>query len=1077
MSGYSEADLEYDVLEVLGELGWEPREGKQIAPGSGERESWAEVIIPARLREAVARINPGLPAQAVDDAVKLVLDFESQDLHSENFRIHQLLTKGIRGVSFTDKFGAEQNPTIHLVNRADPYRNDFMAARQVTVVNAGNKDIKVRFDVVLYLNGLPVAVVELKKPSDPNATIPAAKAQLDTYSSPKEVWAAFRANVICLVSDGVEARYGTAFTPWNHYAPWKVDEAGVEIADPGTWETSELYLALHGLFDARRFLDLLDGYVGFARSDEGLRKVIAKPHQYFAVDVAVRKTIEAVRSHGKAGVVWHTQGSGKSLEMEFYSGRVLKHSALGNPTIVVITDRTDLDDQLFQAFHASELLPEKPVPVTSRDQLRTELTNRRTGGVYFTTLQKFGKTKAEKDAGTPHPLLSDRRNVIVIVDEAHRSHYDDLDGYARHLRDALPNATMIAFTGTPIRTAEKDTTQVFGDVLATYDLTQAVKDGATVPVYYESRLIPVHLPRDLDAEELDETVDKATEGLDDSERKQVEQAAAVMTSVYGAPERLKQLASDIVAHWETRSTAMQEFIDASGKAMIVCGTREICAALYRQIIAIRQDWHSDAVTGGKIKVVYSSGPTDPEELREHRLRPSEHKTIQRRMKDADDELELIIVKDMLLTGFDAPPLHTLYLDRSMRGAQLMQTLARVNRTYKNKQDGLMVGYAPLHDNLLEALAEYTVNDQQSKPMGRELDDEQQGAIAKVRDILDVLGNVHLAGFPWREGLAAGNPQAWRDTVTGAASFLRDPKNPGNQVDEEAEQREPTLKERFAAESARLSRFYGLCGGTGLLNDVKDNIRFFKDVRTVMAKFDAADRVANGRPIPADIELYLKQVTAGAIEADAVTDLFSEAGLRRPDLSDLDEKYLKQVQAAKHPVLAIEALRRLVQQEMRKVTKHNIVRQQSFSDRLIDLMRKYTNQNLSAAEIIARLIEMAKEVSADAGRGARFTPELSPDELAFFDAVAEKDTVKDLMGEGDRSVGEEKLAAIARDLVIAVRTNLSVDWSARDDVQARLRSIIKRLLAKHGYPPEEEREAIDKVIQQLETFADEWTPAT
>ncbi|MEV4354069.1 type I restriction endonuclease subunit R [Nonomuraea sp. NPDC049625] len=1079
MSGYSEADLEYDVLEILGELGWEPKNGPQIAPGSGERESWDEAIIPGRLREAVARINPGLPAKAVNEVVQLVLTAESQDLRNENFRLHEFLTKGIRDIAYTDEYGAEQNPTVHLINRADPYKNDFLAVRQVTVVNPSNKDIKSRFDVVLYLNGLPVGVVELKKPGDPHAMPEIAKNQLDSYT--KDAWRAFRSNVVCLASDGIEARYGTAFTPWNHYAPWKVNDSGRLVEDVNSgWENSELVLALFGLFDPARFIELLDGYVGFFRSDNGLMKLVAKPHQYFAVKRAVSKTIEAVRSNGKAGVVWHTQGSGKSLEMELYSGQVLRHKSLGNPTIVVITDRTDLDDQLFQGFNASELLPEKPVPVTSRSHLRTELTNRRTGGIYFTTLQKFGRTKAERDSGTAHPLLSDRRNIIVIVDEAHRSHYDDLNGYARHLRDALPYATMIAFTGTPIRTAEKDTTAVFGELIDTYDLTRAVEDGATVPVFYESRLIPVHLPDGLTAEELDEKVDQATEGLDDNERKQVEQATAVMTSVYGAPARLEKLAADIVGHWEARSESMKQFIDAKGKAMIVCGTREICTALYRQIIAIKPEWHSDSVTEGKIKVIYSSSPSDPPELTAHRLRPSEHKAIQRRMKNADDDLEIIIVKDMLLTGFDAPPLHTLYLDRSMRGAQLMQTLARVNRTYLNKQDGLMVGYAPLHDNLLEALAEYSADDQsdaKSKPMGQDLLDEQHGAIAKVRDILDVLGNTHLHGYAWREGLAANSPKAWRDTVRGAAAFLRDPKHPGNQVDLEAEKPEPTLKERFAAESARLSRFYGLCGNTGLLNDVKDDIVFFKEVRTVMAKFDAAERVAEGRPIPAEVELFLKQITAGAIEADAVTDLFAEAGLTRPDLSDLDEEYLKRMQVAHQPVLAIEALRRLVQQEMRKVTKHNIVRQQSFSDRLIDLMRKYTNQNLSAAEIIAKLIEMAKEVSADARRGEQFNPALNSDELAFFDAVAAKDTVKALMGDGDASIGEQKLAAIARDLVVAVRKNLSTDWAARDDVQAKLRSIIKRLLAKHGYPPEEEKEAIDKVIQQLEAFADEWSPTT
>lgn len=1058
MSGYSEADLEHDVLEILAELGWEPREGKQIAKGSGERQSWKELIIPGQLREAVTKINPGLPPASVDEVVDLVLSPRSQDVKSENFRIHEYLTRGIRGIGFTDEYGAEQNPTVHLIDRADPYRNDFLAVRQVTVVDG---DTRRRFDVVLYLNGLPVAVFELKKAGDEHATPETAHAQLMAYV--RDVWQAFRCNVVCLASDGLRAQYGTAYTPYNHFAPWNVDDDGQPIEQPApTWEESELVLTLHGLFDPRRFVELLDGYVAFAQSEDGLLKRVAKPHQYFAVSKAVGKTVEAVRSNGKAGVVWHTQGSGKSMEMELYANQVLKHPALGNPTIVVITDRTDLDDQLFDGFNASELLPEKPVQVTSRDHLRTALTNRRTGGILFTTLQKFGRTDEEKNAGKAHPLLSDRRNIIVIVDEAHRSHYDSLNGYARHLRDALPYATMIAFTGTPISGTERDTRQVFGDYIDVYDLTRAVNDGATVPVYYESRLIPVSLPAGTDPEDLDEEADKATEGLDDSERRRVEQAAAALNAVYGAPARLKKLAADIVEHWEARSAAMKEFIDAPGKGMIVCSTREICANLYQQIIDLRPDWHSDAVDKGKIKVVYSTTNGDSENILKHRLRPSQHKAVQRRMKDEDDELELIIVKDMLLTGFDAPPLHTLYLDRSMRGAQLMQTLARVNRTFRNKQDGLMVGYAPLHENLLAALAEYTSNDQQTKPMGKDLDD----ALAKVRDLLDTLGNTLLADYPWREELRSKSPHAYRDTVLGVTNYLRDPKNPLNQVSDD----EPTLKERFTTQASRLARFFALCASSGELNDVRDDIAFFRDVRVWVVKFDAAERQAGGKPIPADVELYLKQLTAGAIEAGDVTDLFTAAGLERPDLSHLDEAYVKRMQEAKNPALAIEALRRLVQQEMRKVTRHNVVRQQSFSDRLLALMRKYTNQNLTAAEIIAELVAMAKEVAADADRGNLFDPKLSIDELAFYDAVAAKDSVKALMGEG-------KLADIARDLVKAVRNSLSTDWTARDDVQAKLRSTIKRLLAKHGYPPEEERDAIEKVIRQLETFADVWSPTS
>ncbi|MEV0590862.1 type I restriction endonuclease subunit R [Nonomuraea cavernae] len=1063
-SKLSEEQWETFALETLGELAWETTDGAKIAPGSevfetGARESWAELIIPGRLREAIKRINPQLPPAALDEVVDLVMTPKSLDAKSENLRVHEYLTQGVRSVVFTDAFGAEQNPTIHLIDRRQPYSNDFLAVRQVRVVDG---DASRRFDVVTYLNGLPVAVIELKKAGDPHATPEIAHAQLMTYVN--ELPWAFRCNVMCVITDGLETKYGTAFTSFNHFAPWNVDESGVPVPQPAAdWGDSEFNLTLHGLFEQRRLIELLDGFVAFAQTDEGLLKRVAKPHQYFAVSKAVEKTVEAVRSHGLAGVVWHTQGSGKSLEMELYTAQVLRHASLGNPTIVVLTDRTELDDQLFDGFKVSELLPERPRQVTSREELRTELSNRTTGGIYFTTLQKFGLTKEERARGDNHPTLSERRNIIVIVDEAHRSHYDSLNGYARHLRDALPYATMIAFTGTPISEADRDTRKVFGDYIDIYDLTRAVDDGATVPVYYQSRHIPLTLAEGVDQEELDEEADKITTGLDEAERERIQQAVAAMNAMYGAPDRLKKLAHDIVDHWAARSAEMRPFIDGPGKGMIVCATREICAKLYEQIIALKPDWHSDQSDQGKIKVVYSGEPGEKNEfIKRHVRKPSVQKAIKSRMKDEDDALELIIVKDMLLTGFDAPPLHTLYLDRPMKGALLMQTLARVNRTFQAKQDGLLVGYAPITDNLYAALQEYTTRDIETKPLGRDLED----AIAKVRDLVEVIGGTILAGFAWRAGLASRSPSAYRDTVLGAVNYLRSALTPGNQVHDPEE---PTLKERFRRESSRLARFWALCSSSGELNKFRDDIAFFAEVRVWMAKYDAAERQANGQPVPADVELYLRQLTAGAVEAGGVTDLFEAAGMPRPNLAHLDEAFLSRMQQAKHPQLAIEALRRLIEQEMRKVTKHNVVRQRSFSDRLIALMTKYTNQHLTTAQIIAELVAMAREVSADADRGKRFTPALDTDELAFYDAVAQNDAAVDVLGDG-------VLADIARDLVKAMKRDITTDWVSRDDVRAKLRSTIKRLLAKHGYPPDMEPTATELVLNQMETFAQEWSPS-
>ncbi len=1055
-SGMSEADWETLGMDTLGELAWQAVEGKKIAPGSGERESWAELIIPARLRAAIERINPGLAASAVQDAMQCVLSPTSRDAGEENRRVHQYLTEGIRSVVYTDEHGAEHNPTIRLIDYADPHANDFLAANQVVVIDG---DHKRRFDIVLYVNGLPLGVVEVKKAGDENAGLEGAHAQVMTYV--RELPLAFRCNVACVVSDGITARYGTAFTPFEHYAPWNVDDEGKPVPQPGESDADlAINLLLHGLFQQRRFIEILGGYVAFAHPDGAMVKRIAKPHQYFAVSRAVTKTLEAVRSNGHAGVVWHTQGSGKSMEMELYANQVLRHRSLGNPTLVVLTDRTDLDDQLYGTFEASELLPEAPLQVMSRGQLREELARRRSGGILFTTLQKFGRTKEERESGRAHPLLSDRRNVIVIVDEAHRSHYDDLNGYARHLRDALPHATMIAFTGTPVSEADHNTRDVFGDYIDIYDLTRAVDDGATVPVYYEPRLIPVDLPGDVDPELIDERADEVTAGLDDSERERIQQAVAVMNAVYGAPDRVRRLAEDLVAHWECRSEQMRKFIGGPGKGIIVCATRQICADLYRQIIAIGPDWHHDDIDKGKVKVVYTGGPSDSEDIQVHVRRPSQNKLVQRRAKDIDDDLELVIVQSMWLTGFDSPPLHTLYLDRPMRGAALMQALARVNRTFRDKQDGLLVGYAPLTENLYAALAEYTANDQRAKPLGRDLDE----AIAKVRDLIDVIGNVILAGYNWRARKAARSPRAFLNAVLGAVNYLRDPATVGNQVDEG----EPTLAERFRTAASKLARLYALCSSHKDMGAHRDDIAFFEEIRVWMAKFDAEDRRARGLPIPAEVELYLRQLTAGAVEAGEVTDLYEAAGIPRPDLSHLDEAFIERMQRARNPQLAIEALRRLVEQEMRRVTRHNIVRQQSFSNRLVALMTRYTNQNLSAAQVIAELVAMAREVSADANRGQQFAPALTSDELAFYDAVAQNESAVTEMGTG-------VLANIARDLVKSLRRDVSTDWVSRDDVRAKLRSTIKRLLARYGYPPDAQPTATELVLRQMETFAEEWSP--
>lgn len=683
MSVIPESEWETLALEWLADQEWQPTHGSEIAPSTEDgRTSWDDIVLPDRLLEKMRELNPNVPYEYLVQARAAVLAPESGDPLAENRRLHEILVKGFRGISYVDHEGLEQTPTIRLIG-ARPEDNELLAVQQVTVRNSEHQR---RFDVVLYLNGLPVAFFELKQAGSAQADLASAHAQLQTYL--REFPMVFRFAVVSVISDVITARYGTPFTPLEHFAPWNVDDDGKPIASGHSTDPEKMGLELEylidGVFNPERFLQIQRNFTAFDAGADGYLKRIAKPHQYFAVTKAVGNTVAAAESNGKAGVVWHTQGSGKSMEMELYAHLVARQPKLKNPTIVVVTDRRELDGQLFETFNRSELLDESPVKVTSREQLRDELTNRTTGGIYFTTLQKFSRTQAEREAGADHPLLTDRRNVIVVVDEAHRSHYDDLDGYARHLADAVPHATLIAFTGTPISFAERNTREVFGPYIDIYDLTRAVDDGATVPVYFEPRLIRVGLTEDVTEDDLDRAADEATRGLDDAERAQIEKSVAVINAVYGAPERVRSLAADIVEHWDGRSASLETFISTPGKAFIVTATRDIAARLYEEIFTLRPEWHNDAVDKGVIKVVYSGSAKDQGPVAKHVRRDAQDKIIQKRLKDPDDELQIVIVKDMMLTGFDAPPLHTLYLDRPLKGALLMQTLARVRPDFSRK---------------------------------------------------------------------------------------------------------------------------------------------------------------------------------------------------------------------------------------------------------------------------------------------------------------------------------------------------------------------------------------------------------
>ncbi|MGO4384666.1 type I restriction endonuclease subunit R [Specibacter sp. RAF43] len=1057
-TGFSEADWEGQALEQLGELGWRPRHGEDIAPGTDERESWAELLIRRRLLNALRKFNPTVPEQYLRQAVAEISSPKSNDALTENFRIHKYLVDGYR-LSYIDADGSERNPTIRLISTvADD--NDWLAVNQVTLVS---REHTRRFDVVLYLNGMPVSAIELKKAGSASADVAAAHAQLQTYL--REFPMAFRFSVFNLVSDGIIAKYGTAFTPLNHFSPWNVDDDGAPVPPAAMLDgdaLTALDTALDGLYNQERFLQLLTSFTAFDAGADGLAKRIAKPHQYFAVTKAVGSTIEAVRLNGKAGVVWHTQGSGKSMEMELYTNQVMRRPELRNPTVVVITDRNELDGQLYESFARSQLLPEAPRQIRKRSQLREELTNRITGGIYFTTLQKFGRSQGEKDAGFDHPLLTDRRNIIVVVDEAHRSHYDGLNGYARHLRDALPHATLIAFTGTPISFADRNTRDVFGGYIDIYDLSRAVEDGATVPVYFEPRLIKVGLAEGVSEETLDESADEVTLGLDETERARIEASVAVVNAVYGAPERIAALARDLVTHWENRSRQLANVIEAPGKAMIVGGTREICAKLYAAIVALRPGWHADELDRGRIKVVYSGTAADQPPVSEHVRRDSQNAVIKERLKDVDDELELVIVKDMMLTGYDSPPLHTLYLDRPLKGALLMQTLARVNRTFRGKEDGLLVAYAPLAENLTNALVEYSDSDRAKKPAGRNIDE----AVSMVHELVDRLREV-LAGFDWHAVLMQGGPKAFVNACWGAVNYLRDPLTPGNAVvpglsgtDDAGEE---TLALRYRRESSRLARAWALCSGTDVLVHLRPEIAVYEEIRIYMAKLDADERQSRGEPIPDEIQRMLGQLIARATATGEVLDIYEAAGMPKPSLGDLTPEFIAKTQKARNPQLAIEALRKLISEESARTTANNPIRARAFSERITELMKKYTNQQLTSAEVIAELVELAREVAQEANRGKKFTPPLNSDELAFYDAVAQNESAVEVQGQG-------VLAEIARQLVAVMRRDVRTDWTVREDVKAKLRSSIKRLLVRNGYPPDKQPAAIKLVMEQMESMA-------
>lgn len=1037
----TESDIELLALEFLKSTGWDVVFGPNIAPGedTAERTDYRDVILAGRLRRAVAQLNPELPEDAIEDVLKTVSRAESQVPMTENWRAYNLLTQGVP-VQYRTLDGSIKESKARILDWGNAANNDFVAVNQFTIKGKSER----RPDVLLFVNGLPLVLFELKRAGKKNATLSGAYNQVKTYLD--QIPDLFTWNQITVISDGVNARAATFTAAWEHYAPWKTIDG-----NSLTTGISEIEVLTKGMFLPERLLDLVQNFVVYTGEGATAVKKNAKYHQYWAVNKAIQSTIEAVVGDGRAGVVWHTQGSGKSLEMEWFAGKIMRHPAMENPTVVVLSDRNDLDDQLFDdTFAASKPgapLPESPVQADSREHLKDLLNKRQSGGIIFSTLQKFGLSKEEKDAGSNFPTLSKRSNIVVMVDEAHRSNYDFIDGFARHLRDGLPNATYIGFTGTPIEAKDKSTRQVFGEYIDVYDLTQAVADGATVKVLYEPRLAKVELPREA-LGSLDEEFAYATSGSEDEARERLKTRWAQVEAIVGSDKRIAELAKDIVSHWEARREAM------AGKAIIVAMSRRIAVALYNEVIKLRPTWASDDDQTGKIKVVMTGSAADDASFQPHIRSKEALRNLKNRAKDPNDELELVIVRDMWLTGFDSPSMHTMYVDKPMKGANLMQAIARVNRTFKDKPAGLVVDYLGIAEDLKSALADYTSRDQANQELGQDLRVQAIPAMVSKHEVVCSI----LHSYQWRKGLTGGGPKAFIDTLTGTVESLF-----SEHVDAPAEKactkENPCLKHRFMAQTRDLIALYVMCVPSDEAMKIRDDVAFFEAVRSQISKIEGVDR--EGGDPGAALDTAIRQIVSEAMTGSGVIDIFAEAGLAKPDISLIDEDFVKNFKKASNPNLQLEMLKRILAAEISKVGKRNIVTGRAFSEMLERSLLRYQNRTIDAAQVVAELVGLAQSLKSETDRGVKLG--LNEDELAFYDAIRTNDSAV-------LEIGDDTLKKIAHELLDIVRRDAKTDWNVKEQVRAKLRATIKRLLLKYGYPPDQEPNATQLVLEQAEVIA-------
>jgi type I restriction enzyme R subunit len=1033
----TEDSVEQLAIELLEEQGY-----SYLSPDEweAERSDLSVVILRQRVKAAIDRLNSSVPLDAREQALRSVTNLPSQNLIENNEAFHGMLTNGI-DVEYLSEHGVKGDK-VWLIDFTNPRNNEFIVCNQFTVLHG---TVNKRPDIVLMVNGLPLAVLELKNPADENATVKKAYTQLQNYK--QAIPHLFYYNGILIASDGIDAKVGSLTADWSRFMAWKASDGSKE--DKVT--VPQIETVIRGLLRPEILLDIVKQFTVFEKTKKedaktGLpmvetAKKIAAYHQYYAVKKAVDSTRKAASDHGsrKGGVVWHTQGSGKSLSMVFYAGLVVLD--LENPTVVVMTDRNDLDDQLFDTFAGcKQLLRQEPVQAESREHLK-KLLKVAGGGIVFTTIQKF----SPENGSEVFDLLSDRKNIVVIADEAHRSQYGfgaktilkgdeayTTYGFAKYLRDALPNATFIGFTGTPIEREDKSTPAVFGEYVDVYDIAQAVKDGATVRIFYESRLAKVHLKPE-EKEKLDAEVESITEGEESTAKEKAKAKWAQLEAIVGHRDRLKTVAQDIIDHYEKRQQVFQ------GKAMIVAMSRRIAVELYDQIIALRPKWHSDDKRKGVIKVIMTSSSSDPTEWQAHHTTKDDRKAISERFKDPDDELKLVIVRDMWLTGFDVPCLHTMYVDKPMRGHNLMQAIARVNRVFKDKPGGLIVDYIGIASDLKEAIATYTESGGQGAPT---LDIAE--AIATMIEKYEIVVQM-FNGFDYKRFFSADTKQKMTIILEAQEHVLALPDG----------------KERFIKQVGLLSKAFALSVPHEKAMALKDDIGFFQTIKARLAKF----QVTGTGKTDEEIETAIRQIVDKAVVSEGVIDVFDAAGIKRPDLSILSDEFLEEIRGMKRRNLALELLKKILADEIRIRLSRNLLQGKKLSEMLENAIKRYQNNLLSAVQVIEELIELAKQIKASDQRGKDL--KLSDDEIAFYDALANNDSARAVLG-------DETLRELARILVVKVKSNTSIDWTIKESVQAKLRMIVKRTLRKYGYPPDQQLLATENILKQAELFANVWT---